>query len=87
MLSFPFPYIANTAGWWTAELGRQPWLVYGMFRTAEGTSTMVSAGNGLFTLLGFAGMYFVVGVLFLLLVLKTINAGPGKFAQAAGKEA
>jgi cytochrome d ubiquinol oxidase subunit I len=76
MLAFPFPYIANTAGWWTAELGRQPWLVYGLMRTVDGTSTMVSAGNTLFTLLGFAGMYFVIGVLFLFLVVKTINNGP-----------
>ncbi|MBI4535920.1 MAG: cytochrome ubiquinol oxidase subunit I, partial [Ignavibacteriae bacterium] len=77
MLSFPFPYIANTAGWWTAELGRQPWLVYGLLRTMDGTSTVVSAGNTLFTLIGFAGMYFVIGVLFILLVVKTINQGPG----------
>jgi cytochrome d ubiquinol oxidase subunit I len=76
MLAFPFPYIANTAGWWTAELGRQPWLVYALMKMKDGTSTMVSAGNTLFTLLGFAGMYFVIGVLFLFLVVKTINAGP-----------
>ena len=38
MLAFPFPYIANTAGWMTAELGRQPWLVYGLLRTADGAS-------------------------------------------------
>lgn len=75
MLSFPFPYIANTAGWFTAELGRQPWVVYGLMRTAEGTSHMVSAGNGLFTLLGFLGMYFVLGVLFLIIIIKKINIG------------
>ena len=38
MLAFPFPYIANTLGWMTAELGRQPWLIYGLFRTSEGYS-------------------------------------------------
>lgn len=76
MLAFPFPYIANTAGWMTAELGRQPWLVYGLMRTVDGTSPTVSAGNSLFTLLGFAGMYFVLGTLFLLLVIKKINEGP-----------
>jgi cytochrome d ubiquinol oxidase subunit I len=76
MLAFPFPYIANTAGWATAELGRQPWLVYGLMRTSDGTSQMVSAGNTLFTLLGFAGMYLVIGMLFLFLVIKTINTGP-----------
>ena len=36
MLMLPFPYIANTAGWMTAELGRQPWLIYGLMRTADG---------------------------------------------------
>jgi cytochrome d ubiquinol oxidase subunit I len=76
MLSFPFPYIANTAGWMTAELGRQPWIIYGLLRTPAGTSANVSAGNTLFTLLGFLGMYFVVGVLFLMLVIKTIGTGP-----------
>src|SRR3989449_276427 len=45
MLSAPFPYIATTAGWMTAELGRQPWLVYGVLRTAEGASPLVHAGN------------------------------------------
>ncbi len=76
MLSFPFPYIANTAGWMTAEVGRQPWLVYNLMRTASGSSLTVSAGNGLFTLLGFLGMYFVIGVLFLMLVVRLINHGP-----------
>jgi cytochrome bd ubiquinol oxidase subunit I len=51
MLLAPFPYIATTAGWMTAELGRQPWLVYGLMRTADGSSPLVSVGNGLFTLL------------------------------------
>ncbi|HZV13026.1 MAG TPA: cytochrome ubiquinol oxidase subunit I [Candidatus Kapabacteria bacterium] len=76
MFSFPFPYIANTAGWTTAELGRQPWLCYGLMRTAAGNSPTVSAGNGLFTLLGFLGLYLVLGVLFIILVLKEINRGP-----------
>lgn len=76
MLSFPFPYIANTAGWMTAELGRQPWLVYNLMRTAAGSSATVSAGNGTFTLLGFLGLYFVIGILFLFLIVKKINEGP-----------
>jgi cytochrome bd ubiquinol oxidase subunit I len=57
LLSFPLPYIANTAGWMTAELGRQPWLIYGLMRTSEGFSDTVSASNGLFTLIGFMGLY------------------------------
>ena len=76
MLSAPFPYIANTAGWITAEVGRQPWLVYGLLRTSEGYSTLVSAGNGLFTLLGFMGMYTVLSILFLFLLYRVIAEGP-----------
>ena len=45
LLSFPLPYIANTAGWMTAELGRQPWIIYGLMRTSEGYSNTVSAST------------------------------------------
>jgi len=76
LLSLPFPYIANTVGWMTAEIGRQPWLVYGLMRTSDGYSKRVSAGNGLFTLLGFMGMYTVLGMLFLFLVRREIENGP-----------
>lgn len=84
MLSFPFPYIANTAGWMTAELGRQPWLVYGLMRTSEGFSPLVSAGNGWFTLLGFMGMYAVLSVIFLFLIWREIEHGP-RFLKSAVK--
>jgi cytochrome bd ubiquinol oxidase subunit I len=77
MLCLPLPYIANTAGWMTAEIGRQPWLVYGLMRTTEGYSKYVSAGNGLFTLLGFMGLYTVLAILFLVLVNREIAHGPG----------
>ena len=80
VLAFPFPFIANTAGWMTTELGRQPWLVYGLMRTAEGGSPTVHAGTTLFTTLGFAGLYFVLGVLFLALVTRDIAKGPGRRA-------
>ncbi|MGH9750409.1 MAG: cytochrome ubiquinol oxidase subunit I [Candidatus Polarisedimenticolia bacterium] len=76
MLLLPFPYIANTAGWMTAELGRQPWVIYGLMRTAVGHSPTVSAGNVLFTLIGFMGMYAVLSILFLFLVTREIERGP-----------
>jgi cytochrome d ubiquinol oxidase subunit I len=76
MLAFPFPYIATTAGWWTAELGRQPWLVHGLMRTADGGSTLVNPGEVVFTTLGFAGLYLLLGVLFIFQVLKEIERGP-----------
>jgi len=81
LLALPFPYIANTAGWMTAELGRQPWLVYGLMRTADGYSKMVSAGNAMFTLLGFLGMYTVLGILFLFLMRREIEHGPAAEAM------
>jgi cytochrome d ubiquinol oxidase subunit I len=76
MLAFPFPYIANTAGWLTAELGRQPWLVYGMLRTNEGASPMVHSGTVLFTTIGFAGIYLALGLLFLHLIRREVVHGP-----------
>jgi cytochrome bd ubiquinol oxidase subunit I len=76
LISFPFPYIANTAGWMTAEIGRQPWLIYGLMRTSDGYSHVVSAGNGLFTLIGFMGLYTLLGLLFTVLVYREISHGP-----------
>ena len=76
MFSFPFPYIANMTGWYVAELGRQPYLVYGLLKTVDGVSPTVSSGNTLFTLLGFVGLYMLLGLLFLVLVGKTIHKGP-----------
>jgi len=76
MLALPFPYVATTAGWITAETGRQPWIIYGMMRTADGSSKLVSAGNGMFTLLGFMGLYALLSLLFVLLVTKEIAKGP-----------
>ncbi len=76
MLLMPFPYIANEAGWIVTEVGRQPWIIYGLMRTAAGGSPTVDSGETVFTLIGFAGMYFLLGVLFLYLVLREIGNGP-----------
>jgi cytochrome d ubiquinol oxidase subunit I len=76
MLAIPFPYIANTAGWTVAELGRQPWIIYGLMRTAHATSPRVGAGDAAFTTLGFCGLYAVVSLLFLFLVGQEIADGP-----------
>jgi len=76
-LAIPFPFIANTAGWLTAELGRQPWLLYDLMRTADGYSVNVSSGNVVFTLLGFMGLYVLLSLLFVVLALRIIGKGPG----------
>jgi cytochrome bd ubiquinol oxidase subunit I len=76
MLAMPFPYVANEAGWVTTEVGRQPWIVYGILRTADASSPTVAGGETVFTLIGFIGMYFLLGVLWLFLVLREIGIGP-----------
>jgi cytochrome d ubiquinol oxidase subunit I len=83
MLALPFPFIANTAGWITAEIGRQPWLIYGLLRTREGVSPQVSAGSVWFTLIGFMGMYAVLAILFLALVYREIDQGPGEGSRSS----
>lgn len=88
MLAMPFPYLANTFGWMTTELGRQPWVIWGLMRTSEGTSSSVVSGNIMFTLLGFMGMYALLSILFLFLVRREIVHGPegghGHGAKAEG---
>ena len=76
MLSFPLPFLANSAGWLTTELARQPWLVYGLIRTDSGYSHLVSGGNSLFTLIGFLGLYGVLGMLCIFLIRRAIEHGP-----------
>ncbi|MEZ5429090.1 MAG: cytochrome ubiquinol oxidase subunit I [Pyrinomonadaceae bacterium] len=86
LLSFPFPFIANTAGWMVAEIGRQPWLIYGLFRTEEGFSPMVSSGNVMFTLLGFLGMYTVLSLLYIFLMIRRIEKGAEELGIASVEE-
>jgi cytochrome d ubiquinol oxidase subunit I len=78
MLAWPFTYIANIAGWITAETGRQPWVAYGLLRTQNGASpvTSVPAGTAVFTLLGFAGLYVLLGILFVLFMVRIVSRGP-----------
>jgi cytochrome d ubiquinol oxidase subunit I len=78
MLALPFTYIANLAGWTVAETGRQPWVVWGLQRTSEGASPekSVPAGTGIFTLLGFTGLYILIGLLYVLLMARIVARGP-----------
>ena len=82
MLTIPFPYIANEAGWLVSEVGRQPWLVYGLMKTPAGTSANVAAGETIFTTMGFAGVYAMLSILFLFLVARIINRGPQEETSA-----
>lgn len=86
MLATPLPYIANTAGWFTTELGRQPWIVFGLMRTVNGSSPLLSTGNIIFTLLGFAGLYLLLGLLYVLMVVFEALQGPTASVKEATPE-
>jgi cytochrome d ubiquinol oxidase subunit I len=76
VLMTPAPLIAVQLGWATAEIGRQPWIVYGLMRTADGVSPIVSAPEVLLSLIGFGLVYLVLGALWLFLVRRALMAGP-----------
>ena len=86
MWSVPLPMIAIQLGWLTAEVGRQPWIVYGVLRTADGVSKVVRAPEILFSLLLFSAVYLVLGALWLFLILREIRRGPEP-AESPGAEA
>ena len=70
------PQLANQAGWFTAEIGRQPWVVYGMLKTSDALSKVVSAGQIVFSLILFTIVYIVLFALFLFLLNRKIQHGP-----------
>ncbi|WP_407309225.1 cytochrome ubiquinol oxidase subunit I [Desulfosporosinus sp. SB140] len=74
--TIPIPYIANTSGWFMAEVGRQPWIVYGLQKAEAGLSTSVSATSVLITFIGFIVIYGVLAVADVYLLLKYIKKGP-----------
>ncbi|MEW5984435.1 MAG: cytochrome ubiquinol oxidase subunit I [Acidobacteriota bacterium] len=76
VLSVLGPQIANQAGWMTAEVGRQPWIVYGVMRTSEGVSRSVSAEAVVFSLVLFTLVYMLLFALFLYLLDSKIKHGP-----------
>jgi cytochrome d ubiquinol oxidase subunit I len=76
VLSVFLPQIGNQAGWFTAEVGRQPWLVYGILRTADGLSKSVTSQHIIFSLFLFAFIYALLFALFIFLLNEKIKHGP-----------
>ncbi|MBE9585687.1 cytochrome ubiquinol oxidase subunit I [Mucilaginibacter sp. JRF] len=70
------PQIANQVGWYSAEVGRQPWVVYGLLRTSKALSQAVSAEQILFSLILFTVVYVILFILFIYLLNKKIKHGP-----------
>lgn len=70
------PQLANQFGWYAAEMGRQPWVVYGLLRTSDALSKVVTANQVLFSLIMFTLIYTLLFALFIYLLNKKIKAGP-----------
>ncbi len=76
VLAVLLPNIANQVGWFAAEMGRQPWVVYGLLRTSDALSRVVTASQVWFSLIMFTVIYSLLFLLFLYLLNKKIQAGP-----------
>lgn len=76
LYSIPLPYLANEFGWIGTEVGRQPWAVYRVLRTADAASVVVPAGQILFTLIMFGLIYTFLFVIFLHVLIKFVRQGP-----------
>ena len=80
ILIFPLPYLANEFGWIAAEVGRQPWVVYRVLRTADAVSKVVPPGQILFSLLLFFIVYTLIGIIGVSVILRIIRKGPVEMA-------
>ena len=76
VFAIPLPYLANTMGWVLTEMGRQPWVVYGLMKTRDATSPTSSIGMVLVTIIGFTLIYGLLMVVDIFLLLKFAKAGP-----------
>jgi len=76
VLAVLLPQIANQLGWGAAEVGRQPWIVYGLMRTVDGTSDTVDAGSVLISLVLFTLIYIALLLVFIMLLDQKIRKGP-----------
>ena len=74
--SLPLPWLANQVGWIAAEVGRQPWIVYGLLKTRDAYSITVSAGEVLFSIIMFGLIYLLLGTLYIFLLVRNIKRGP-----------
>jgi cytochrome d ubiquinol oxidase subunit I len=80
--SIPLPYLANTGGWLLAEVGRQPWIVFGLMRTEEGVSVITTGGMVVFSLVAFALLYGAAMVADIYLLVKHGRKGVSAEAEA-----
>jgi cytochrome d ubiquinol oxidase subunit I len=86
VFTVPLTEVATIAGWWTAEVGRQPWVVWNVMRTADADSPVLTGPEVLFTLVTFAVLYLILLALFLFLLDRMIRQGPSPATEAAPAE-
>ena len=85
-LSFPLPHIAILTGWFTAEVGRQPWTVYGVLRTADALTPFLTARAATISLVVFCAVYVFIFAFGVLYIYRLLRAGPtGSSGSAAGR--
>jgi cytochrome d ubiquinol oxidase subunit I len=82
LFSLPLPYLANEAGWILAEVGRQPWIVYGLMKTTDAVSP-ISTGQVGTSLVGFILVYGLLGAVGVYLMVRTVKKGPLTAATAS----
>jgi len=78
LLSIPLPYIAGELGWIVAEVGRQPWIVYGLMKTSDAVSVNLTPGHVILSLVGFVGFYSLLGIIDIFLLVKYSKKGPAQ---------
>jgi cytochrome d ubiquinol oxidase subunit I len=75
-LSFPLGFVATLTGWFTAEVGRQPWVVYGLLRTAQATTPFLTPRDVSITLLVFGGIYALIFAAGTVYIYRLLRQGP-----------
>jgi len=81
-LSFPLPFVATLTGWYTAEIGRQPWAVTGLLRTADAVTPFLSAGTAAVSLIVFGAIYAVIFAFGIFYIYRMLRAGPVRHLPA-----
>jgi len=87
VLAIPLPYLANQFGWLVAEMGRQPWIVYGVLKTSDAVSTAISTAQVVGSLIGFTLLYSLLGAVDIYLLVKYAKKGPDSDLSAIIKPA
>lgn len=76
----PLPHLAHETGWMAAEVGRQPWIIYGLMKTADSASVVVSSVDIMISLAMFSVIYTLLFIVFILIFLKIVRQGPADAA-------